>query len=139
MPVRVVACGSLVKPDNIFDAQKIRMGERLNFKIDIPDILRGQPFPPMLLQPLVENAVKHGLEPKMDGGEIFIRVSRDHQLLKVEVTDTGLGFSSLNACGVGMANVRDRLGLIFGDQAKLMIEENNPSGVRAIIEVPLND
>ncbi len=119
--------------------QKIRMGERLNFTMDVPDDLRGKPFPPMLLQPLVENAVKHGLEPKIEGGGISIRATCDAHRLKVEVADTGLGISSLNANGIGMANVRDRLRLLFGDQGKFIVEENSPSGVRAVIEVPAHD
>jgi hypothetical protein len=119
--------------------QKIRMGERLNFKIDIPDMLRDLSFPPMLLQPLVENAVRHGLEPKIEGGEIFITAVRDHDRLRLEVADTGLGFSSFTPNGVGLANVRERLNLLFGDQGKFMIEENHPSGVKAAIEVPLHD
>lgn len=119
--------------------QKIRMGDRLNFILDAPDVLRVYAFPPMLLQPLVENAVKHGLEPKMEGGEIIIRATQDNQMLKVEVTDSGLGISSLNSSGVGMANVRKRLNLLFGDDGKFIIEENAPSGVKATIEVPIHD
>jgi len=119
--------------------QKIRMGDRLNFKIDVPEDLRWKPFPPMLLQPLVENAVKHGLEPKIEGGDILIRGTADQQSLCLEVADTGLGFASMDTGGVGMANVRERLALLFGDSAKFIIEENAPSGVKVIIEVPVHD
>lgn len=119
--------------------QKIRMGERLRFHIFIADDLRQLPFPPMLLQPLVENAVKHGLEPQVAGGEIFIRASQENNLLRVEVTDTGRGFSSFTETGVGVNNVRERLRLLFGEKGRLIIEENHPCGVKAIIEVPVND
>jgi sensor histidine kinase YesM len=119
--------------------QKIRMDERLNFKIDVPNNMRQQSFPPMLLQPLVENAVKHGLEPKVDGGEIMIRAAEENSLLRIEVRDTGLGFSDFNKSGVGIANVRERLALLFGEKGSLKIEENKPHGVRAIIEVPTNE
>jgi sensor histidine kinase YesM len=119
--------------------QKIRMGERLNFTFNVPDVLLGHHFPPMLLQPLVENSVKHGLEPKIEGGEILITVSKDDHLLKVEVIDTGLGFSTIDPKGVGLANVRERLGLLFGEKGRLIIEENHPCGVRAFIEAPIND
>ncbi len=121
------------------DIQKIRMDERLNYTIDVPDNLWQHPFPPMLLQPLVENALKHGLEPKVEGGEIVIRAIRDNGLLKVEVSDTGLGFSDFDTSRVGIANVRERLGLLFGEKGRLIIEENKPHGVRAIIEVPISE
>jgi sensor histidine kinase YesM len=121
------------------DIQKIRMDERLNYKIDVPDNLWQHSFPPMLLQPLVENAIKHGLEPKVAGGEIVIRATQENNLLKIEVADTGLGFSDFDKPNVGIANVRKRLGLLFGERGRLIIEENKPQGVRAIIEVPIND
>ncbi len=116
--------------------QKIRMGERLRFRIDIPDALRAQPFPPLLLQPLVENAVKHGLEPKIEGGEITIAAADGGGIARIEVRDTGQGFSSISGSGVGIENVRERLRLLYGDRGRLLLEENQPSGVRAVIEVP---
>jgi sensor histidine kinase YesM len=119
--------------------QKIRMGERLHFKIELPDDLWEHPFPPMLLQPLVENAVKHGLEPKVDGGEITIKALEKDDLIRIEVMDTGLGFSSFQKVGVGIGNVKERIKLLFGEKGRLILEENEPSGVRAIIEVPKHD
>jgi len=116
--------------------QKIRMGERLNFKIELPDAFRQHPFPPMLLQPLVENAVKHGLEPRMEGGEITIKAMEKDVLIRIEVIDTGLGFSSFQKVGVGIGNVRERIKLLYGEKGRLILEENKPNGVRAIIEVP---
>jgi sensor histidine kinase YesM len=119
--------------------QKIRMDERLNFIIDVPDNIRQLSFPPMLLQPLVENAIKHGLEPKIEGGEITIGSAEKRGILKIEVRDTGMGFSDFNRSGVGIANVRERLLLLYGEKGRLLIEENSPQGVRVIIEVPTND
>ena len=116
--------------------QKIRMGERLHFTIEIPDTARLCPFPPMLLQPLVENAVKHGLEQQMEGGEITIRAAEEDDLIRIEVTDTGPGFSSFQKAGVGIANVRERIRLLYGEKGRLLLEENKPHGIRAIIEVP---
>jgi sensor histidine kinase YesM len=110
------------------DIQKIRMDERLQHS-----------FPPMLLQPLVENAIKHGLEPKVEGGKIVITATQENSLLKIEVADTGLGFSDLDKTGLGITNVQERLSLLFGEKGRLIIEENKPQGVRAIIEVPIND
>lgn len=119
--------------------QKIRLGDRLNFTVDVPETLTHHPFPPMLLQPLVENAVKHGLEPKIEGGEIRIAAAKEGESIRIEVADTGLGFASLNASGVGIANVRERIRLIYGEKGRLLFEENKPDGVRAIIKVPKHD
>ena len=119
--------------------QKLRMGDRLHFRIELPDAVRQLPFPPMLLQPLVENAIKHGLEPKMEGGEITIKVAEKDDLIEIEVTDTGSGFSSFHNTGVGIGNVRERIKLLYGEKGRLILEENEPNGVRAIIEVPKRD
>ena len=116
--------------------QKVRMGERLRFSIELPDTLREHPFPPMLLQPLVENAVKHGLEPAIEGGEITIKVVEENGLIRIEVQDTGNGFSSYDTAGVGISNVRERIRLLYGDEGRLILEANVPHGVKAIIEVP---
>jgi sensor histidine kinase YesM len=118
---------------------KIRMGERLQYKILIPDNLRPHPFPPMLLQPLVENAVKHGLEPKIQGGEILIKAAEAGDFLRLEVIDTGLGLNSGPDIGVGIANVKERLHLLYGEKGHLRLEENKPNGLRVIIEVPKHE
>ena len=116
--------------------QKIRMDERLRFTIELPDALREHPFPPMLLQPLVENAVKHGLEPAIEGGQIIIKVVEENAFIRIEVQDTGNGFSSYDTAGVGISNVRERIRLLYGEKGRLILEANDPHGVRAIIEVP---
>ena len=119
--------------------QKIRLGNRLNYSINIPDMLLQQPFPPLLLQPIVENAVKHGLEPKVDGGEVIITVNEENGLMRIIVGDTGKGFSSYNNDGVGIKNVKERLRLIYGEKGQLILEENSPNGAKVIIEVPKHD
>ena len=119
--------------------QKIRMDSRLRYEIDVPDNIRQYAFPPMLLQPLVENAVRHGLEPKEEGGEIIISAAAQDHLLTIKVADTGLGFSDFDKAGVGIANVRERLTLLFGEKGRLFLEENKPCGVRATMEVPISD
>jgi sensor histidine kinase YesM len=116
--------------------QKIRMDERLSFRLEIDDTLRQCSFPPMLLQPLVENAVKHGLEPKIGGGEITVTATEKNNLLRIEIADTGAGFSACNDIGIGIKNVRERLKLLYGDSGRLIIEENDPAGLKAIIEIP---
>ncbi len=119
--------------------QKIRLGERLNYSIDIPDILLQQPFPPLLLQPLVENAVKHGLEPKVDGGEVKIKADGKNGIMRIIVEDTGQGFSLYNNDGIGIKNIKERIKLIYGEKGHLSLEEKSPNGVEAIIEVPIYD
>ncbi len=114
---------------------KIRMGERLNYAIDMSNDLKKRPFPPMLLQPLVENALKHGLESRIDGGEMIIRVSERDGCLRLEVMDSGNGFSGELISGVGLSNIRERLRLLYGEKARLVLEENRPRGVKATIEV----
>ena len=115
------------------------MDERLHYTIDVSNNIGQFFFPPMLLQPLVENAIKHGLEPKVEGGKIVISATRENNLLKIDVADTGLGLSNLDEAGLGIANIRERLRLLFGEKGRLIIEENKPYGVRAIIEVPIYD
>ena len=118
---------------NIF---KVRMGDRLHYKIDLPKHLEDILFPPMLIQPLVENAIKHGLEPKVDGGEIsIIGVDKDG-ILRLEVIDTGIGFKEEREAGMGLSNIRERLLSLYGDKGRLILEEYQPRGLKATIEVP---
>jgi signal transduction histidine kinase len=110
--------------------QKLRMGERLQTRIEIDPSLRSEPFPPMLLQPLVENAMIHGIEPKLGTGEVLIRATRDNGMLRIVVADNGVGFaSSPGGHGVGLSNVRERLAVLFAGQARIEIKENTPVGV----------
>jgi CHASE1-domain containing sensor protein len=116
---------------------KIRLGTRLGFIVDIPEELLELPFPPMLLQPLVENAVIHGIEPKVEGGRVEIKAEKRNGRLRISVSDTGLGFSdSVNAHGIGLENVKARLQGLYKD-AELILEDNTPCGTVATIEVPL--
>ena len=107
------------------------------YKIDIPDNIKDLSFPPMMIQPLVENAIKHGLEPKIEGGEISIEVDMPEDILRVKISDTGLGFKGESGLGVGLSNIRERLQSLYDDNARLTLKENLPSGLKAIIEVPL--
>ena len=115
---------------------KVRMGDRLQYKIDLPKNMEAIAFPPMLIQPLVENAIKHGLEPKVEGGEIRISGIEKDGLIRLEVVDTGLGFQGERETGMGLSNIRERLVSLYGNRAGLILEENQPRGLKATIEVP---
>jgi sensor histidine kinase YesM len=115
---------------------KVRMGERLRYRVEIQDQIKDVPFPPMLIQPLVENAIKHGLEPKIEGGKLFIRGEKRGNIIRVEITDTGMGFSEDGDRGVGLSNVRERIQSLYADKGRLILKENRPFGVKAVIEIP---
>ncbi|HEU4851479.1 MAG TPA: histidine kinase [Telluria sp.] len=119
------------------DILKIRMGSRLNLKIEVPDELHGLMVPPMMLQTLVENAIKHGLEPKSGGGNVWILARAFDRSVAITVGDDGRGFSAEGGgTGIGLANLRERLRLAFGDAASFNIAANFPTGVAATITVP---
>jgi hypothetical protein len=117
---------------------KVRMDDRLQFAITVPQGLASAQFPPMILQSLVENAIKHGLEPKAEGGSLTLGADVVNGNVRVTVADTGLGFGAAArpGMGVGLANVRERLAALYGGQARLVVEANTPSGTIATIEVP---
>ena len=117
---------------------KVRMEERLTTSIEVPDGLLSAEFPPMMIQTLVENAIKHGLEPKAEGGHLTVRAEIVHGKLQVSVADTGLGFgrAATAGTGVGLANIRERLQLLHGSRASLTVAENQPSGTLVTVTVP---
>jgi hypothetical protein len=117
---------------------KMRMDERLQFSINVPQGLLSASFPPMMLLTLVENAIKHGLEPKPEGGTLSVGAGVGDGMLRVSVADSGLGFGAgQNAgTGVGLANVRERLRALFGPSAGLVIDGNAQGGTIATINVP---
>jgi len=115
---------------------QMRMGKRLSFEIDVPPELLEAPFPPLMLPSLVENAIKHGLEPQREGGMVSIGASEVDGKLRMTVSDTGRGFGDTVGTGVGLTNIRERLAALHGDAAKLTLEAREPRGVVATIEVP---
>lgn len=121
---------------------KFRMEDRLQYSVIVPQGLSSAQFPPMMLQSLVENSIKHGLEPKPEGGSLTISADISNGRLRVTVADSGLGFAAAGATstnmgtGVGLANVRERLAALYGGAARLSIEANSPSGTIVTIEVP---
>lgn len=122
--------------ENYLQILKVRFGERLRWSVDVDGAARSKVFPPMLLQPLVENAVRHGIEPKIGGGEIHVRATQTDTTLRIEVSDTGVGLVSNEGGGAGLENVRARLATLFNGQGHLMIEAKATGGVTAILELP---
>ena len=104
--------------------------------LDLPEELRHIAIAPMLLQPLVENAIRHGLEPKVEGGCITLLARALNGQVQISVIDTGLGFHDSGSSGIGLKNARERLDKLYGKDASLTIEENQPNGTRSILSLP---
>jgi len=118
---------------------RIRMGERLSYAFDLPPELRGLPVPPMLLQPLVENAIAHGLEPKIEGGHLSVGARLRDGVLALTVQDSGRGLDGKpgrSGTSVGLSNTRERLQAIYGGRAALTLEAAAPQGAIARITLP---
>jgi signal transduction histidine kinase len=123
----------------------LRMGMRLTYSLHVPDELRRLPIAPMLLQPLVENAIRHGLEPKIEGGDCTLRVTRHEDLLIISVFDNGKGLSTQNTYNkpasshLGLENIRARLSALYGPRAELTLTHNIPAGAVAQITIPIKE
>jgi len=121
------------------ELMSVRMGARLTYKLILPPELSKVTVPPMLLQPLVENAIKHGLEAKIEGGRIDVEARRDNGTLVISVTDNGLGLDDGDASHgtqVGLANVRERLHALYDGGAGFSLQANDPQGAVATIMLP---
>jgi sensor histidine kinase YesM len=122
--------------------QKIRLGDRLEFTIEADESVRNHNIPPFVIQPLVENAIQHGIEPSVDGGRITITSTIEDRMIRVAVFDTGLGLMSgvsTAGCGVGLDNIRLRLHKLYGDKAQCSIKENPSGGVTSLLVCPISD
>ena len=125
------------------ELMRMRMEERLQFDLQVPQGLRSARFPPMMLQSLVENAIRHGLEPKAEGGSISVRAEVQDGQLIVQVQDTGIGFapdapgtSGAGGGGIGLSNIRERLQLLYGAKATLQTSSPSTGGACVTITVP---
>ncbi len=114
----------------------VRMEERLEPIVNVPEGLKSAVFPSMMLQTLVENAIKHGLEPKAAGGRLEISAEIVDGQLAVHVTDNGMGFMPKSDEGVGLANIRERLNVLYKGRAELIISVPPAGATRATIKVP---
>ena len=115
----------------------MRMPDRLTYSITVDPALRPLAFPQMALLTLVENAIRHGIDPGCDGGRIEVGAQRaEGDALHLWVADTGVGMSSEAGTGSGLKNLQDRLHAFFGPGATFALSEQAPHGVRADIRVP---
>ncbi len=120
------------------EIMQIRMGSRLRYAVNVEQPLRQIAFSPLMLQTLVENAIKHGLEPKTGGGNIRIDGTIAGDMLHVAVADDGIGLSTETAgSGIGLKNIRERLKLIHADTATFTLQPNGEKGMVATIKLPI--
>ena len=130
--------------DDYLALMAVRMGPRLHCTLSLPPELARQRIPALLLQPLVENAIRHGLEPKVDGGCIEITAAREGPRLRLAVRDSGAGWrgegaaSAAPGAGFGLHQVRERLATQFGDAARLQLEPAAGGGTLATLSLPLD-
>lgn len=119
----------------------IRMGSRLHFEIALPPALSDAPCPPFLLQPLVENAIKHGLEPQVQGGRIYVTAKLEGRVMILRVRDTGAGLSGASTEGThfGMKQVRERLAALYGSRASVVLAPaaDAEGGAVATVSIPM--
>ena len=127
----------LLRAQAYLEILRIRMGDRLALHIEVPEELKRVPVPAMMLQTLVENAIKHGLEPLPGGGSVWIIAREREGQVSITVADDGRGLGSeTSGTGIGLRNVRERLRLAYGDAASFAITANFPKGVAATMTVP---
>ena len=124
------------------DVLAVRMGSRLRYRFEVGEGCRELVIAPMLIQPLIENAVAHGLEPKVEGGEICVRSAIVGAQLCIEVSDTGAGLSDAPpkpGGGVGLSNIRARLRSLYDGRAQVQLLENQPCGITVRLMLPLSE
>ncbi|MFL6676835.1 MAG: sensor histidine kinase [Burkholderiaceae bacterium] len=133
--------------DDYLALMRVRMGERLRTSATLPPALAALPVPPLLLQPLVENAIKHGLEPQRGPGELHVEAALDGATLVLRVTDTGRGLDAAGqadarepaqpSSGFGLVQVRERLRTLHGDAARFTLAPRDGGGTLAEIRLPV--
>jgi two-component sensor histidine kinase len=132
---------SLAEEVQLIDAylriHQIRMGSRMSYELLIPENLFEQRIPTMILLTLVENAVKHGINPAVEGGRISVSANQEQNALVLRVSDSGQGMTATDGHGMGLANIRRRLMMLYGDDAVLSLSRPANRGVIASVSIPL--
>jgi two-component system, LytTR family, sensor kinase len=126
------------------DIEQMRFGERLQVRFDVAEAVADQPIPSLILQPLVENAIKHGFSPKVGPCQLVVRCEARQEELALSVEDDGVGAPPQEArtarpIGIGLRNVRERLATVYGERARLSFESRPRRGSRATVYLPLSD
>lgn len=129
-----------------FSIEEARFGNRLKLIIDIPKLIMNMKMPSFVLQPIVENAVKHGILPKPEGGNVYLKVSLENDEMKFYVRDTGVGMNRdrlkevlINWPGIGLKNVNERLKLLYGEEYGLSIETSFNKGTKISFTIPIEE
>jgi len=120
--------------------QQTRLGDRLSYQIEVEEGLGRTELPPMMLQPLIENAIIHGIEPKREGGEVSLQIKREQQNLQIEVRDTGVGLNHVSGhmgSGVGLSNLKQRVEALFLGKGEVSISESAQGGVCIRLSWPI--
>ena len=122
------------------ELMSVRMGPRMRYTLDLPADLANLNVPALLLQPLVENSIKHGLEPKLEGGSITVRAQRAGSTLTLLVSDTGVGFDAQTALtdGFGLVQVRERLAAAYGEKGSVERNSTPGQGTTVLLHLPTN-
>ncbi len=124
------------------DIERVRFGERLQIDYDVEERVKNALVPSLLMQPLVENAIKYAIAPAIDGGIISVRAYEDHNKLVLIMQDTGPGIADLtnivsqSGSGVGIVNTRERLSQIYGNRHQFVMENIEPTGLRITVKIP---
>jgi signal transduction histidine kinase len=116
--------------------ERMRFGERLSLRVACEPATLGAEVPTLLLQPLVENAILHGIQPALQGGTVEIAARRVGDRLELEVSDDGVGLAGDTTERVGLSNCRERLATYFGDDQTLTLERRTPTGTRVVVRLP---
>jgi LytS/YehU family sensor histidine kinase len=118
--------------------QQVRIGTRLSYDITVPERLKGVRVPAVMLLTLVENAIKHGVAPHAEGGDVHVTAMQEAAMLILRVTDNGRGLQTKIGNGSGLANVNARLALLYRNRASFSLEPGSPRGVVASIKIPMD-
>lgn len=123
------------------DIEQIRFGDRLHVAFDVADEVLAVPVPVLILQPLVENAMKHAVAPREDGGRVVVQARREGETLVLRVMDDGPGLdpaAAVEGGGIGLANTRDRLRQMYGEAGRLQLERAEGGGLCVAVHIPLS-